>query len=249
MSTHAKICTLEDFQPEQTEFCLKTDREGRTRIKMSNTVGVHTPACVAHWPKCTGDGNYGTKFGPEDPKDATFTLDLKDSFIDDKPNEAFKILHQKLNQLDDKLLQFVTENQVKLLSRKNLPPEELRIMQNRSVRSMYDPDTADFIGYKIGLKLPTHNYNGGKQSVNILDCNGQLIPNGYVNNGDIVSAIMYPAVAYVMPEKFGIKWHFNTVSVICQAAKAPSSGNDELEQLFKKQKYDFASPFEHSEEP
>ncbi|KAL3896726.1 MAG: hypothetical protein SGPRY_013207, partial [Prymnesium sp.] len=65
-----------------------------------------------HWPRCTGDGNFGALYGPTDPVKTKFTLDLVDSPVNEQENEGFAKLKALLDALDEKLLELVFNNQL-----------------------------------------------------------------------------------------------------------------------------------------
>ena len=114
---------------DQIVFTLGTDRSGKTTISMKygpggGNVAIVTAPAITMWPRCTGDGNFGTMWGPQDVTKAKFTLDLTDQDVNGTVNTNFADYAAKLNAVDDKLLEFVTENQLKILGRKNLSKED-----------------------------------------------------------------------------------------------------------------------------
>ena len=73
--------TLKEFDADLIKLSLTTDRHGKPAISMymggnCADVAFVTPACVTQWPRCTGDGNFGTMWGPADISKAKFSLDL-----------------------------------------------------------------------------------------------------------------------------------------------------------------------------
>ena len=218
-----------DLAISQINFTIGQDRSGRTTISMTyapagGEVAMVTAPAVTMWPRCTGDGNYGTMWGPQDVTKAKFTLDLTDSPINEVPNDNFADFAKALEQIDDKLLDFVTENQLKILGRKNLSREEVKMLQIRSVRPKYDKVSGSLNGHTLNLSTSKFAWDGmgGKyaRKVTICDHKGQTIPNGTVQPGDVVAATIYGNQVYtgVGGDKFGIHWSFNDVSVICQRA-------------------------------
>ena len=129
MMTKRNYGILDEQVPELI-FALGTDRQGKPTITMmtgaSSPVDVAflSPACVTNWPRCTGDGNFGTMWGPADIQKAKFSLDLTDAAINGEENPHFAPFAALLEQVDDTLLDFVHNNQLKVLGRKNLAREE-----------------------------------------------------------------------------------------------------------------------------
>jgi hypothetical protein len=215
------------FKPEDVGFTLGQDRAGKPTVNAIAPVAIVTPAASTNWPRVNGQGNYGTMFGPSDPTRAKFTLDLTDSPINHNANDGFDAFMQKLNILDDKLLNFVHSNQLRILSRKNLTLEEVKMLQIRSTRPKYDKATGNLQGYSLSLSAPTYQWNGMGSKVAatmpVVDYEGKVIVNGTVNPGDIVAATAFINQIYtnVGGDKFGIHWSFTSVQILMQRASAP----------------------------
>tara|TARA_B100000579_G_scaffold429400_2_gene441081 strand:- start:769 stop:1581 length:813 start_codon:yes stop_codon:yes gene_type:complete len=214
------------------KFMLGTDRIGKTTITMTygpqnQEVALVSSPAVTMWPRCSGDGNYGTMWGPTDVSKAKYTLDLTDYAINDAPNEEFNAFRKKLEEVDDALLHFVTDNQLKVLGRRNLSTEEVKMLQIRSVRPKYDKLSGALNGHTLNCSTAKFRYDGmgGKMAFTpiVCDMRGATIPNGHVSPGDIVAATIYANLVYtgVGGDKFGIHWGFTDVSVICQRTNVP----------------------------
>lgn len=219
-----------NIDAKQVGFAMGQERNGKPVIAMvygdySGEVAVVTPACVTNWPRCTGDGNYGTMWGPTDVTKTKFTLDLNDVPINNIENALFTDFAALLTAIDDKLLDFVFANQLKLLGRKNLSRDEVRMLQIRTVRQKIDKLTGQFNGNTVQLSAAKFVWDGmgGKvaKAVSICDRTGQVLPGGNVSPGDVVAATMYANQIYtgVGGDKFGIHWSFDDVSIICQRSK------------------------------
>jgi hypothetical protein len=96
-------------------FALGQERQGKPTIAMvygdhATEVAVVTPACITNWPRCSGDGNFGTMWGPTDPMKTKFTLDLNDTPINGEENTLFAKFAAFITAIDDKLLDFVFNN-------------------------------------------------------------------------------------------------------------------------------------------
>ena len=81
---------------DQITLSMGADRNGKTTVHMvlqpaGGEVAMVTAPSVTLWPRCSGDGNFGTMWGPTDITKAKFTLDLNDAPIGDCPNEEFEL--------------------------------------------------------------------------------------------------------------------------------------------------------------
>lgn len=220
---------LKDMQTDDILISMHPDRNGKPAIQMHCNNGGDicfvSPACITQWPRCTGDGNYGTMWGPADVSKSKFTLDLTDHHINGEINKGFQEMATVLESIDEKLLEFVFQNQLKILGRKNLSKEECKMLQIRTVRPKYDKTSGALIGNNIQLNTAKYQWDGmgGKyaRKINICDHAGNVIPHGNVAPGDVVAATVYINTIYtgVGGDKFGISWSFDDVSVVCQRAK------------------------------
>lgn len=243
---------LNSLNADEIALSFASDRHGKPAITMSvgsncADVAFVTPACVTLWPRTTGDGNFGTMWGPTDISKAKFSLDLCDNPINDAANDGFTAMSDTLEQIDEKLLEFVFQNQLKILGRKNLSKEECKMLQIRTVRAKYDKNSGALTGHNIQLNTPKFAWDGmgGKyeRRINICDHAGNVIPNGTVAPGDVVAATMYASQVYtgVGGDKFGIQWCFDAVSVICQRSKLEMKTQV---SVFNTQQYDFATSYD-----
>lgn len=249
---------LSDFDCRLVTTTLTTDRKGGPAISLGydtdcRTVALVTPAAMTHYPRVSGEGNFGTTWGPTDATKAKFSLDLSDTPFqhDETTNPHFQGLADVLNEIDDKVLQFVHANQLKILGRKNLGIDEVKMLQIRTVRQRYNKESGTLIGHTINVSQPCYQWDGMggkyKGKVNICDYKGDTIINGNVSPGDIIACTMYAKQVYtgVGGDKFGIQWAFDDVSVICQRAKLVGPT---LQSAFSTQTYDFAQEYEHPPE-
>lgn len=243
---------LSDIVTDDIKLSLTQDRHGKPAVQMhigANVAEVAfvTPACRTHWPRCTGDGNYGTMWGPTDINKAKYTLDLTDDHINGEANTGFTKLANMLEAIDDKLLEFVFQNQLRILGRKNLSKEECKMLQIRSVRAKYDKNNGMLVGHSVQLNTSKFAWDGmgGRfaRNINICDHTGSVILNGTVSPGDVVAATMYQAQVYtgVGGDKFGIQWSFEDISVVCQRSKLEAKS---AVSAFGLQSYEFATDYE-----
>ena len=240
------------FKTDDVTFALGMDRNGKTAINMlvqpnCTDVAFVTPACVTNWPRVTGDGNYGTLWGPSDINKAKYSLDLTDGSINGADNPNFTDFANMLEAIDDKLLDFVHSNQLKILGRKNLTREEVKMLQIRSVRAKYDKTSGALIGHSIQMTTAKFAWDGmgGKfaRKVNICDQAGIVVINGNVAPGDVVAATAYANQVYtgVGGDKFGIHWSFKDISVVCQRNKLEVKSSV---PVFALQQYSFGQAYD-----
>lgn len=225
-----KFVNYSNIDIDQINFSLGVDRSGKPQINMhigptASEVAFVTPACVTNWPRVSGDGNYGTMWGPTDVSKAKFTLDLNDAPINGDSNESFNTLSTIIAAIDDRLLDFVQNNQLRILGRKNLNKEECKMLQIRSVRPKYDKVSGSLIGHSVQMSTSKYGWDGmggrRERSINVCDKNGAVIPDGTVQPGDVVASTMYANQVYtgVGGDKFGIQWSFEDVQVVCQRSR------------------------------
>lgn len=259
MYTRRNFLTLSNFDVNEVRTNLGVDRKGSPMINMGygqelGTVAVVTPAAMTHWPRVSGEGNFGTMWGPTDPTKAKFSIDLSDtSFTSPEgANPHFEGLAAVLTAIDDKVLSFVHANQLKILGRKQLSIDEVKMLQIRTVRPRYNKDSGSLIGNTINLSSPCYAWDGMggkyKAHINVSNFKGDTIPKGVVAPGDVVAVTMFAKQVYtgVGGDKFGIHWAFEDVSVICQRSKL---AGPTLQSAFASQTYDFAQEYEVPEDP
>ena len=233
---------------DDVTFELTLDRRGAYMVsvymgKNYKDVAILTPACVTQWPRCTGDGNFGTNFGPTDEKKTKFTLDLTSLPIADQDNTNWDAFAKLLTALDDKLLEFCHANSQKLF-KKSLTKEMISMLQIRTVR---DKNAGGNKCKSVELKRAKYSYDAlgfqAKNEITICDATGNKVGAGEVRSGDVVSATMYIGSVYtgVGGDKFGIQWSFDAVSVVCQREKLERKP---FVSAFANQQYTFVSEFE-----
>lgn len=251
MSRH--YIPFEQLEVDEIQFALGNDRSGKATVHMyykTQEVAMVTPACVTNWPRVTGDGNFGTMWGPTDITKAKFTLDLTDAPINENPNFTFDTWQAQLEAIDNKLLDFVNNNQLKLLGRKNLTREEVKMLQIRSVRQKYDKLTGALTGHTVQMSAGKYMWDGfgGKvqRVINVCDKDGAVVPNGVVSPGDVVAATCFANQVYtgVGGDKFGIHWSFEDAQVVCQRSRLAQKA---AVPAFNSMTYDFAAPYTTAE--
>jgi hypothetical protein len=235
------------FDPNHIQFTLGHQQQnGKHHVNMyvgpnASEVAIVTPAAVTFWPRVTGDGNFGTMWGPADVKQAKFTLDLTSSQIGDAPNSQFEQFEAIMHAIDDRLLSFVHDNQWKLLKRNNLSRDEVRVLQIRSMKDRTDKCTGRVLYRNLMLSISKSAKNF-ERKINVCDHMGKVLPNGTVAPGDVVAVTMFANQVYtgVGGDKFGIQWGFQDVQVVCQRACLPQAHDV---AVFGTAQYDFAHAY------
>ena len=242
-----------DLKAENIHFSV-VERYGKTQIAVTLTGGVGkevaimTPACITHWPRVTGDGNFGTMWGPEDITKAKFQLDLTDAWINQKANPDWETFATLLSAIDGKLLDFISnpDNQCRLLGRRNLSREEVRMLQIPSVKAKYDKMSGNLIGHSVQLNAPKFIFDGmgGKMArdINVVDFAGKAIEKPTVAPGDCVAATAHIGQVYtgVGGDKFGISWTLDDVSIVAQRSQLTQAKNLDC---FNQASYSFAMEY------
>ena len=246
-----KFVNYQAVVAEDINFSLGTDRNSKPTIQMfmgaaAADVALISPACVTNWPRVNGDGNFGTMWGPTEIAKAKFTLDLTDAAINDVPNENFTSFTVTLEAIDNRLLDFVQANQLKILGRKNLSREECKMLQIRSIRAKYDKATGALAGHNVQLSAQKFAWDGmgGKfeRVISVCDKDGAVVPNGSVQPGDVVAATVFANQVYtgVGGDKFGIHWSFEDVQVVCQRSRLAQKSHV---SAFTENQYEFARDY------
>ena len=245
------------FRAEDIRFALGVDRSGKSSVQLTHgpncaEVAMLSPPAITMWPRVTGDGNFGTMWGPTDVTKAKYTLDLGDQDINGEANVHFETFMATLTAIDDKLLDFVFSNQLKLLGRKNLSRDEVKMLQIRSICPKYDKNTGNHTGNTLNLSTSKYAWDGigGKyaRKIAVCDCNGLVLPNGVVEPGDVIAVTMYANQVYtgVGGDKFGIHWGFEDVCVVCQRAKLEVKTHV---PVFSGHHFAFAAPYADFSDP
>lgn len=247
-----------DVKAADLRVAMSTDKNGKPQLRMTLgpdnlKVAFVTCPCVTQWPRCSGDGNYGTLWGPSEISKARYTLDLTDLRINGNVNAEFDKLAALFDAIDDKLLDFVHNDQVRILGRKSLSRDEVKMLQIRTVKAKYDRDTGAHLGYSINLNMPKFQSDGmgGKyeRKVNVCDHTGKPLAKGVVCPGDVVAATISIGTVYtgVSGDKFGLSWHFHDVAVICQRAKMVGV-QTQVAAFQSLPQYDFAMEYDEPDE-
>mgnify|MGYP003632945945 CR=1 FL=1 len=243
-----------EFDVSKVQFAIGSDRHGKPTIAVTYNEAAEVALCsapaITMWPRVNGDGNFGTMWGPTDPSKAKYTLDLTDNEINGDSNTDFASFQHKMDGIDDQLLAFVTENQMRLLGRKNLSQEEVKMLQVRTIKPKYDKMSGALSGYVMNLSASKWAWDGmgGKfeRQITVCDHKGIAVPHGEVRPGDVVAATVYANQVYtgVGGDKFGIQWGFDAVQVVCQRAQLDAKTE---EPAFMNNTFPFAKEYKDSQ--
>lgn len=242
---------IENVNVDEIQFVVGMDRLQRPRFGItygSNgaTLAVVTPALITLYPKVNGDGNLGSMFGPTEAIKTKYLLDLTDTPITGTENKHFETLAAFMNKVDDKLLDFVYQNQLKVMGRKNLSREEVKMLQIRTVRAKYDKNSGALVAHSVNLSCPKYAWDGVggrfERRINVCDSSGAVVPDGVVSPGDAVAATILADMVYtgVGGDKFGIHWSFRDVQVVAQRSALEVKTHV---AEFAGYEYDFATPY------
>eukprot|EP00965_Chrysotila_dentata_P024039 796393-Pleurochrysis_carterae.AAC.1 len=65
-----------------------------------------------------------------------------------------------MDKIEDKLLDFVHNNQLKILGRKNLTREEVKMLQIKCVKPKYDKLSSQLVGHSCTMTTPKFTSDG-----------------------------------------------------------------------------------------
>jgi hypothetical protein len=226
---------------DSVKFAKGYGTNNKPKITLTSGLSFLTPALRTNWPFLGGDGNYGTKFGSDEQKDAKYVCDLTSMPISDQAENHFDRFAEKLAQADDALLQFMYENQ-ELIGRQNLSKENVEVLQNKSVKTKRDEGGNPlYRSFYVGAKLYQYNASGSKARFHLPICDGTgtVMSELEVTPGDIISVCAHAKSAYLMAGKFGIQWCLEAVSVLAKGDTLPAPKHI---AAFAAQAYPFQTP-------
>ena len=183
--------------------------------EMQTAVAFVTPEATTKYPRVTGDGNFheGNPYCPASIDKASYTLDLQDF----KPEaESFLVA---VDDIDEKLLKFVTENQKALLNRQNLSEQEVKMLQHRNVKHKEH-------GQKIITLACRKFYTdtvGNRRERKPLICDelGAVMTDGTILPNDIVRSTMTSGAVWNFNGKFGLRWELGDISLVRRPEAPP----------------------------
>ena len=186
-----------------------------------------SPTAITNYPRLTGDGDYGSTFGPTDIKKARFSADINNWQTDHAPSQKHIEDMEKflaiLTEVDEALLNFMYGNQLKWLQRKNLSREEVRMLQIPSVKTPIDKESGMEKPKTVKLQAAKFYFdqvgNERERKIVVCDHTGRVVQDGMVMPGDAVCCSMHLGSVYngVGGDKFGISWQLEDIQVVCQS--------------------------------
>jgi hypothetical protein len=181
----------------------------KTSVRISygstrRSICLVSPACAIDWPMMHSDGDYCSKFGPDQLDKAQYKCDITDQLHEHVDSMALSNCFQVLRWIDDKLVTFVHHNQKELLGTRDLPIDGIRTKRNASAKPKYDAQ--DVLVYtKQTLAQRKLDWKGNEQKLRIVDArrNSYTEP---VAHGDICIAAAAIDYVYFIPQQgFGVK--------------------------------------------
>ena len=221
---------LTDFDSDLINVTTIHGRNGKENLYLSygpnhKQISFITPVCETRYPRVNGDGNLNTAYGPTDPKKINFTLDLHEA--DD--TSSYQRFMEVLDMIDDCLLKYVFKNQAKILGRRNLSLDEIKMLQIRSAKTKIDKWNGEAMSPAVHLTTKKFYrdqcWNERERTITLWDAKGNKLDSGNVLPGDLVSASIQADNVYsgVGGDKFGVHWTFNDVCIVCQSMNRNNS--------------------------
>ncbi|KAJ1636852.1 hypothetical protein T492DRAFT_860949 [Pavlovales sp. CCMP2436] len=153
-----------------------------------------SPLMAADWPLLGPEGNMGSKFGPDSPDKAVFTLGLADRAIEGIESERVQQFFAVLNLVDERVADFVYTHQKEVLNARDLSLKAVRGKMSPAVKQRYDNDLPTYKRVNVSVRIM--DYNGNRRHLPQLDCNRQPLLEGHeIRHEDVLMAAV-----------FGIKW-------------------------------------------
>ena len=186
--------------------------KGKSQIKLGygptrKAIAFVTPPCVLDWPRLTGEGNLGTKFGPTEPDKAQFTVGLTDRPVPEVPAEAMCMLFTAINQIDHILATFVHQNQKELLGCRDLSLEAIKGKGNASVKPKYDEQGDLKIYDRMNLATRKFTWNGEERVLKLTDASGNPLAEDQPPRHEDVAAVAFQVdYCYTGVNLFGVKY-------------------------------------------
>lgn len=187
-----------------------------------------TPPVVVDWPMLSGDGNFGTKFGPDDVDKAEFRVGISDKVpsVEGASQSSVQAYFNLLRAIDEKVVECVWANQTEILKEKSMTLEQVRAKLMPTVKPKKD-DAGDTQYHRQTLGLKKYGWRGEERSVKIVD--KKLQPTAEpVSHEDVCMLATQLDFVYtgLLNGHFGCKW----VPVeVCLLKKAPGLDDFKLD--------------------
>lgn len=226
---------LATFDPALLNCELTTTRptkptdKPRTVVKLSygpsrRGIAFVTPPCVVDWPKLTGDGNFGSMYGPADVDKAQFTVGVTDKGLPDGTTTHMDAYFAALRAIDDKLVETVHANQKELLNTRGLSKDEVRGKLSATVKPKYEDDTLVYTRHNMATRKFT--WSGAERTIPLVDAKKQPVET--ISHEDVCAIATQLDCVYtgLMGSMYGTKWNVCEVMLLKRAEHKPPPGSD-----------------------
>lgn len=230
--------TLASFDPELVNCDMVTTKvtkpgdKARTMVKLTygpsrRALAFVTPPCVVDWPKLSGDGNFGSTYGPADVDKAQYTVGLTDKALPDGAH-MMQLYFSALQAIDEILVTFVHAHQKDLLNSRGLSREEVKGKLSPTVKPKYDGDVLAYSRHNLSTRKFT--WSGDERKIQIVDTRRQPLDleAGPIAHEDICAVATQLDCVYtgLMGSMYGTKWNVCEVMLLKRAEHKPQPGTD-----------------------
>jgi hypothetical protein len=210
-----------------------TPRMKLTYGPLHHPLTLETPPCVLEWPFLTGNGNMGTKYGPQEALKAQYTVCVTDKPVPASMESAAQ--HQADMQrfftviaaIDEVVAQFAHTHQSELLGVHSLSTEVIKSMGNCAVKSKpyYLRSNRSYKCMNLGTRKFT--WDGEGRSLKVVDSAGRPLPaDKPLRHKDV--GIVALQLNYVYSgtgsAHFGVKWAITEAVLLKRGPKACTTG-------------------------
>ena len=230
---------LDAFDPSQIRCEIvhsknaKPGEKPKLNVRLSygparRSIAFVSPPCVVDWPKLDGDGNFGSKFGPDALDKASYTVGLSDKPVDGVPTMAKYF--DALRAIDSVLVEFVYYNQKELLGARDMSRDEVRGKLNPSVKAKYEDDL--LVYHKQNLGTRKFAWSGEARELRIVDCERRPLT-APVRHEDVCLVAVQLETVYtgMMGSMYGAKWQINECMLLKRAGNNYEPHEDPFGQV------------------
>lgn len=197
------------------------EKTGKTFINLSygptkRALAFLTPPIVIDWPYLTGDGNYGTKYGPPDVDKAQYTCGITDKAPPgaQAPTRYF----EAMRAIDEALVAHVHANQKELLGSRDESLDFVRAKMNASIKPKYDGDVLAY--HRHNLATRKYDWKGNERTLNIVDASRRELATRICHEDVCMVATQLDCVYTGLSGMFGAKWNVVEVMLLARAKKS-----------------------------
>jgi hypothetical protein len=173
-----------------------------------------SPPSAIDWPMLHGDGDYGSKFRPDQVDKAQYKCDITDQLHERADPEALAKYFGVLRAVDAKLVTFVHHNQRELLGTRDLSLEGIRAKLNASAKPKYDAQDV-FLYTKHTLAQRKFDWKGNELKLRIVDARRNVYAEPIVHGDICIAAAAVDYVYFIPQQGFGIKWGVMELMRLC----------------------------------